>query len=43
MEWIQESDIEFIELYNRKEIIWDPKHPIHFNKIRKHGRNWGKK
>jgi len=34
MEWTQGSVIEFIELYKRKEIIWDPKHP-HFNKIRK--------
>jgi hypothetical protein len=35
MEWTQESVIEFIELCNRKEIFWDPKHPMHFNKIRK--------
>ena len=35
MEWTQESVIEFSELYKRKEIIWDPKHPMHFNKIRK--------
>jgi len=34
MEWTQESVIEFIELYRRKEIVWDPKHPMHFNKIR---------
>jgi len=27
--------MEFIELYKRKEIIWDPKHPMHCNKIRK--------
>ena len=32
MEWTQESVIEFIELHERKEIIWDP---MHFNKIRK--------
>jgi hypothetical protein len=37
MEWAQESVIGFIELYKRKEIIWDPKHPMHFNKIRKQG------
>jgi len=37
MEWTQESVIEFIEPYKRKEIIWDPKHPIHFNKTRKQG------
>jgi hypothetical protein len=35
MEWTQESVIELIELYKRKEIIWDPKHPMHFNKTRK--------
>ena len=27
--------MELIELYKRKDIIWDPKHPMHFNKIRK--------
>jgi peptidoglycan hydrolase-like amidase len=36
MKWTQESVIELIEFYKRKEIIWDPKHPMHFNKIRKH-------
>ena len=36
MVWTQESVIELIELYKRKDIyIWDPKHPMHFNKIRK--------
>jgi hypothetical protein len=35
MEWTQESVIQFIELYKRKEIIWNPKHPMHFNKIKK--------
>jgi len=37
MEWTQESAIELIELYKRKEIIMDLKHPMHFNKIRKQG------
>jgi len=37
MEWTLESAIELIELYKRKEIVWDPKHPMHFNKIRKQG------
>jgi len=36
MEWTQESVKELIELYKRKEIIWDPKNPMHFNIIRKH-------
>jgi hypothetical protein len=35
MEWTQENVVEFIELCKRKEKIWDPKHPIHFNKIKK--------
>jgi hypothetical protein len=35
MEWTEGSGIEFTELYKRKEIICDPKHPMHFNKIRK--------
>jgi 3-deoxy-D-manno-octulosonic-acid transferase len=45
MEWTQENVIEFTEIYKRKEIIWDPKHPKHFNKIenKMHWRNWEKK
>jgi len=35
MEWTEERATELIELYKRKEIIWGPKHPMHFNKIRK--------
>jgi hypothetical protein len=35
VEWTQENVIEFVELYKRKEIIWGPKHPMHFNKIKK--------
>jgi hypothetical protein len=35
MEWIQERVIKFIEEYKRKEIVWDPKQPLHFNKIKK--------
>jgi hypothetical protein len=35
MEWTQENVIEFIELSKRKETIWDPKHPMHFNRIKK--------
>jgi hypothetical protein len=34
MQWTHENVIEFIEFYKRKEIIWDPKHPMHFNKIK---------
>jgi hypothetical protein len=35
MEWTEGSVIKSIESYKRKEIMWDPKHPMHFNKIRK--------
>jgi hypothetical protein len=35
MEWTQESVTELMKLYKRKEIIWDPEHTMHFNKIRK--------
>jgi hypothetical protein len=35
MEWTQKSVIELIELNKRNEITWDPKNPMHFNKIRK--------
>jgi hypothetical protein len=35
MEWIQENVVGFIELCKTKEIIWDPKHAMHFNKIKK--------
>jgi len=35
MEWTQESVIKLMDLYKRKEILWDPKHPMQFNKIRK--------
>jgi len=40
MEWTQESVVELIQLYKRKEIIWDPKHPMHCKKIRKQDA-WG--
>jgi len=47
MKWTLESVTEFVELYTRKEITCDSKHPMHFNKIPKkkkmHGRKWGKK
>jgi hypothetical protein len=45
MEWTQENVIEFMELYKRKEIIWNPKHPMHFNIIEKQDawENWKKK
>jgi hypothetical protein len=35
MEWSQETIIQFIDEYKKRAIIWDPKHPLHFNKVRK--------
>jgi hypothetical protein len=35
MEWTQKNVTEFIELYKTEAIIWDPKHPMHSNKIKK--------
>ena len=40
MEWTEGSGIDLNELYKRKEIIWDPKDPMHFNKSRKQDA-WG--
>jgi hypothetical protein len=33
MEWTQERVIEFTGAYKKKQIIWDPKDPLHCNKI----------
>jgi hypothetical protein len=33
MEWTHERVIEFIDAYKKKQIIWDPKHPLHYSKI----------
>jgi hypothetical protein len=35
MEWSQETIIQFIDEIKKRPIIWDPKHPLHFNKVRK--------
>jgi hypothetical protein len=40
VEWTQENVREFIEIYKTKEIIWDPKHPMKFNKIKKKQDAW---
>jgi hypothetical protein len=34
MEQTQERVRVFIKGYNTEEIIWDPQHPLHFNKIK---------
>jgi hypothetical protein len=43
VEWTQESAIGYVELYKRKEIIWDPNHPKNFNKIKKKNKLQGRK
>ena len=35
MEWSEEATLNFIESYRSKEILWDPKNPKYYNKIRK--------
>ncbi|XP_063384890.1 uncharacterized protein LOC134671000 [Cydia fagiglandana] len=35
MQWNQENVLKFIELYRNKELLWDPKHKLYFNKILK--------
>jgi hypothetical protein len=35
MEWTQERVIEFIDRYKKQQIIWNPKHLLHFNKTKK--------
>ena len=35
IEWTEGSVIEFVELYKRQEIMCDPKHTLHLNKIKK--------
>ncbi|XP_045123110.1 uncharacterized protein LOC123511361 isoform X2 [Portunus trituberculatus] len=35
MEWSKEDIIRLIETYRKRDVIWDPKHVHHFNKLRK--------
>lgn len=35
MEWNKEEVINFIEIYRKYELLWDPKHRDHYNKILK--------
>ncbi|KAK9696790.1 Alcohol dehydrogenase transcription factor Myb/SANT-like [Popillia japonica] len=35
MEWNEESTLLLIETYRNYEILWDTKHPLYYNKIRK--------
>jgi hypothetical protein len=33
MEWTKANTLHFIELYRSKEMLWNAKHPRHFNNI----------
>jgi hypothetical protein len=35
MEWNKNDVKDFIELYHQKNLIWNPQHSDHFNKIKK--------
>ncbi|XP_028173227.1 uncharacterized protein LOC114362146 [Ostrinia furnacalis] len=32
MSWSNDTVLEFIELYKKEQILWDPKHPLHRNR-----------
>jgi hypothetical protein len=36
MEWNQETTLLLIESYRNKPILWDPRDPQHYNKLKKH-------
>lgn len=35
MEWHKENTLYFIEKYREKEVLWNPAHPEHYNKLKK--------
>ncbi|XP_022186586.2 uncharacterized protein LOC111045461 [Nilaparvata lugens] len=35
MEWSKENILEFIDLYKETTVLWDPKDPFHYNKVKK--------
>lgn len=35
MEWSEENTLRFIDLYKNKEVLWNAKHPSHFNRVRR--------
>jgi hypothetical protein len=37
MEWTQENTAGFIELQEKKSLLWDPNHPKYYNHLHKHG------
>lgn len=36
MRWTETNTVQFIDLYRNQRVLWDPRHPQHYNKIRKH-------
>ncbi len=41
MDWNNELVMKFLELYQNEPSIWDPKHPLHKNKMKVHDA-WGR-
>lgn len=35
MEWSNEEALHLIQEYMKHDLLWNPKHPQHFNKIKK--------
>ncbi|RZF48460.1 hypothetical protein LSTR_LSTR009144 [Laodelphax striatellus] len=35
MEWSKENILEFIDLYKETTVLWDPRDPFHYNKVKK--------
>ena len=36
MEWTKENTLDFIQLYEKTSVLWDPNHPQYYNKLHKH-------
>lgn len=35
MPWSRESVLQFVEIYHSLDVLWDPKHPYHYDKEQK--------
>ena len=40
MEWTQEKRLEIISYYQKREILWNPRHPQYYNNIKKEDAWW---
>lgn len=36
MEWNEQNTNQFIEIYQSKQILWNVKHPLYYNKMKRH-------